>query len=44
MFWLEIFLEISDTNHPEIKRLIAEVNELLAITVTSIKTARNRAK
>lgn len=44
MYWLEIFLEISDTNHPEIKRLIAEVNELLAITVTSIKTARNRAR
>lgn len=42
MYWLEIFLEISDTNHDELKRLIAEANELLAITVSSIKTVRRR--
>jgi len=42
MYWLEIFFEISNTKREELKRLIAESNELLAITVASIKTARKR--
>jgi len=40
VYWLELFLEVLDTNHDEIKKLIKEANELLAITVASIKTAR----
>lgn len=42
MFWLEIFLQVSDKEHEEIKRLHAEANETLAITVASIKTVRAR--
>ena len=42
MYWLEMFLEISNSNHKEIKRLIEEANKLLAITVLSIKTVRKR--
>lgn len=42
MYWLELFIEISEVNHKEINRLILEANELLAITVSSIKTTRKR--
>jgi len=42
MYFLEIFLEISDKEHTEIKRLHQEANELLSIVVASIKTMRNR--
>ncbi len=42
MFFLEIFLEISDVNHSEIKTLHAEANEILSIVVASIKTMRAR--
>jgi len=42
---LELFLEVLDVNHKEIKRLKLEAQELLAITVASIKTARkNKSK
>ena len=44
MFFLEMFLEISEANHIEIKRLHAEANEILSIIVASIKTMRNRKK
>ncbi len=42
MFWLEILQEVAEVNPEEIKRLISEANELLAITVSSIKTVRKR--
>ena len=42
MFFLEIFQEISDNNHNELKKLHAEANELTAIVVASIKTLRNK--
>jgi len=42
MFWLEILLEIVQTDKIEINRLIKESNELVAITVASILTARKR--
>jgi len=42
MYFLELFLEINDKEHAEIKRLHAECNELLSIVVSSIKTMRNR--
>ncbi|GGG40450.1 four helix bundle protein [Dokdonia pacifica] len=42
MFWLEVLKEVSDVNPEEITRLISEANELLAITVSSIKTVRKR--
>jgi len=42
MYWLEIFMEILDDNQKELKRLHEEANELLAITVASINTARRR--
>ena len=42
MYFLEVFLEISEKEHEEIKRLLSEANELLSIVVASIKTMRNR--
>ncbi len=42
MYFLEIFLEISEKEHQEMKRLLKEANELLSIIVASIKTVRNR--
>ncbi len=42
MFWLEILLEIDSKNNKAIQQLIKESNELVAITVASIKTARKR--
>ncbi len=44
IYWLELFKEILDKNHDEIDRLIKEGNELLAITIASIKTARKNNK
>lgn len=43
-FWLEFLLEILDDKHQRIKELTREANELVAITVTSIKTVRARIK
>ncbi|PKV49681.1 four helix bundle protein [Aquimarina sp. MAR_2010_214] len=42
MYFLEIFLEISEKEHQGIKRLLKEADELLSIVVASIKTMRNR--
>lgn len=45
IYWLELFQEVLDPGKKEIQTLIKEANELLAIVVTSIKTARkNRDK
>lgn len=41
MYFLKLFLEVSDKEHKEIKRLHKEGNELLSIVVASIKTMRN---
>ncbi len=40
MYFLEIFLIISNKEHIEINRLLKEANELVSITVASIKTMR----
>lgn len=40
VYWLEIFEEITTNNLGEIQQLKKEGNELLAITVASINTAR----
>lgn len=44
MYWLEIFIEILEDHEVELRRLHAEANELLAITVASINTTRRRLK
>lgn len=45
IYWLELFQEVLDHSQKEIKILMNEANELLAIVVASIKTARkNRTK
>ncbi|WP_420322504.1 four helix bundle protein [Flagellimonas sp.] len=44
VYWLEIFLEISDVNHIELKELHKEATEILAIIVASINTARKNQK
>ena len=41
-YFLETFEIISQKENNEIKRLQAEANELVAITIASIKTMRNR--
>lgn len=40
IYWLELFHEVLDPGRKEIKNLKQEANELLAIVVASIKTAR----
>lgn len=42
MYFIEIFLEITNIEKVELKRLHAEANEILSIIVASIKTMRNR--
>jgi hypothetical protein len=42
MYFLEMFLIISDREHQEINRLLKEANELLSIVVASIKTKRSK--
>ena len=44
MYFLEIFGEINKQYKEEIIRLWKEANELLSITVASIKTMRNKTK
>ncbi|MFS4468360.1 four helix bundle protein [Maribacter sp. 2210JD10-5] len=44
IYWLELFLEVLNINHEEMKRLKKEGEELLAITVASIKTARKNQR
>ncbi|MGB5610210.1 four helix bundle protein, partial [Eudoraea sp.] len=45
IYWLELFQEVLDPGKTEMKLLIQEANELLAIVVASIKTARkNKVK
>jgi len=45
IYWLELIEEVLEPHKTEIQILIKEVNELLAIIVASIKTARkNRTK
>ncbi len=40
IYWLQLFQEVLDPGQKEIQILIKEANELLAILVASIKTAR----
>ena len=42
MYFLEMFLIISEKEHSEIKRLLKEADELLSIMVASINTMRKR--
>ena len=40
MYWLELFIEIGILKAEEVEVILKEANELLAIVVASIKTAR----
>lgn len=42
IYWLEMFIEILEDHQEELKRLHGEANELLAITVASINTAKKK--
>ena len=42
MYFLELLLDVSVSEHEKMKRLHKEGNELLSIVVASIKTMRNR--
>ncbi|MCK0159531.1 four helix bundle protein [Allomuricauda sp. F6463D] len=44
MYFLELLIEISQNNLSEMKSLHTEASEILAIVVSSIKTARANAK
>ena len=44
IFWMELLVESGLINEQRIKDLMAEANEILAITVSSINTARKRTK
>ncbi|MGN7514331.1 MAG: hypothetical protein ACTHOM_08140 [Allomuricauda sp.] len=43
-YFLELLLEISKDNLTEMKSLHTEVSEILAIVVSSIKTAKGNGK
>ena len=42
--WIEMLMELNVSNSPELPRLLREANELVAIMVSSKKTARGTAK
>lgn len=44
IYWLEIIAELKLVKPVQLSSLKHEANELLAITISSIKTARSRAK
>lgn len=44
MFWLEFTVSVSENWRSQVVPLWKEADELLAITVTSIKTSRNNQK
>lgn len=43
-FWLEMFIHILKDNQDTLQRLNKEANEIVAITVVSIKTAKKKLK
>ena len=44
MFWLELLIESGVVRASELKSLLKEADEILAIAVSSIKTARRKRK
>jgi four helix bundle protein len=44
LYWIEVLLELNLTSTKRVEPLRAEANEILAITVSSIKTARKGAQ
>jgi four helix bundle protein len=44
LFWLELIKEMNILNEPTVDSLMKESNELVAIIVSSIKTARKSKK
>ncbi|HEX2697349.1 MAG TPA: four helix bundle protein [Anaerolineales bacterium] len=42
MYWLELLLESNKLPHEEVSSLMKETNEIVAMTVASIKTLRAR--
>jgi len=42
--WIEMLIELNVSNSPKLPRLLREANELVAIMVSSKKTARGTAK
>lgn len=44
MFWMELLIESQLVHQQLLKELMAEAGEILAIVVSSIRTARKTAK
>jgi four helix bundle protein len=43
LYWIDVLVELGLTAEKRVKQLRAEANEIIAITVSSIKTARKGA-
>ena len=43
LYWLDVLVELGFTSRNRVDQLRAEANEIIAITVASIKTARKAA-
>ncbi|MBE9139405.1 four helix bundle protein [Nodosilinea sp. LEGE 07088] len=42
LYWIELLVEAGEVPENQVKSLMAETNEILAMTVASIKTLRHR--
>jgi len=44
LYWIDVLVELGLTSTKRVQQLRAEANEIIAITVSSIKTARRGAQ
>lgn len=44
LYWIDVLVELDVTSSKRVEQLRAEANEIIAITVSSIKTARKGAR
>jgi four helix bundle protein len=44
LYWIDMLVELELVSAQRVSELRAEANEIIAITVSSIKTARKRAR
>jgi len=44
LYWLELLIEAGTVEKHRVEKLMSEANELVAIAVTSIKTARRTSR
>jgi four helix bundle protein len=44
LYWLELLAEVESGSQPELKQLMSETEQILAMTVASLKTLRSNPK